>query len=147
MSETDLGFLIMKNNIVKCLIAVLFLLSLFACNSAKNTDSKEGSDSKQGVSADSIVQNDNKVISLDSAIIRNDWEGVRSLAKKGDVAACGALAKHYATSAATVDNHSKAYYWAQKSAETDKKHVMDILEKYGFVVDGKPTVEIKEDIE
>lgn len=137
----------MKNNIVKCLIAVLFLLSLFACNGAKNIESKEASNSKQDVSADSIIQTDNRVISLDSAIIRNNWEGVRSLAKKGDVAACGALAKHYATSAACVENHSQAYYWAQKSAEADKKYVMDLLEKYGFVVNGKPTVEIKEYIE
>ncbi len=137
----------MKNNIVKCLIAVLFLLSLFACNGAKNIESKEASNSKLDVSADSIIQTDNRVISLDSAIIRNNWEGVRSLAKKGDVAACGALAKHYATSAACVENHSQAYYWAQKSAEADKKYVMDLLEKYGFVVNGKPTVEIKEYIE
>ena len=137
----------MKNNIVKCIIAVLFLLSIFACNGAKNIESKEASNSKLDVSADSIIQTDNRVISLDSAIIRNNWEGVRSLAKKGDVAACGALAKHYATSAACVENHSQAYYWAQKSAEADKKYVMDLLEKYGFVVNGKPTVEIKEYIE
>lgn len=141
MPDTDLGYLIMKNNIVKCLIAVLFLLSLFACNGAKNIESKEASISKQDVSADSIIQTDNRVISLDSAIIRNDWEGVRSLAKKGDVAACGALAKYYVTSFATSENHKQAYHWALRASDADKKYVMDILEKYGFLVNGKPMAE------
>ncbi len=75
------------------------------------------------------------------ALQNGDWTTMRKLANKGYTAACGALAKHYVTSSATSENHKQAYNWAQRASGADKKYVMDILEKYGFLVNGKPVVE------
>jgi len=75
------------------------------------------------------------------ALKDGDWTTMRKLANEGYTAASGALAKHYVTSTATSENHKQAYYWAQRASGADKKYVMDILEKYGFLVNGKPVVE------
>jgi serine/threonine protein kinase len=75
------------------------------------------------------------------ALKDGDWATIRKLANEGYTAASGALAKHYVTSTATSENHKQAYYWAQRASGADKKYVMDILEKYGFLVNGKPVVE------
>ena len=75
------------------------------------------------------------------ALQNGDWTTMRKLANKGYTAACGALAKHYVTSEATSENHKQAYNWALRASAADKKYVMDILEKYGFLVNGKPVVE------
>lgn len=75
------------------------------------------------------------------ALQNGDWTTMRKLANKGYTAAYGALAKHYVTSEATSENHKQAYNWALRASAADKKYVMDILEKYGFLVNGKPVVE------
>jgi len=75
------------------------------------------------------------------ALKDGDWATMRKLGNKGYMAACGALARHYVTSTATSENHKQAYNWALRASDADKKYVMDILEKYGFLVNGKPVVE------
>lgn len=137
----------MSCNNLKYLTVALVILSFSACNSVKDLKKQDDFKTEQLSAADSLFQKDNKEVSLDSAIVKQDWESLRSLAKKGDVATCGALAKHYVTGPATTDNHCRAFYWAQKSSESDKKYVMDVLDKYGFLVNGKPSVEVKEEIE
>lgn len=67
----------------------------------------------------------------------SDWESMRVLAKKGYAPACGALAIHFVNSP-TRENHCRAYYWAKKAPASDKAIVMDLLEKYGFLVNGEP---------
>ena len=66
-----------------------------------------------------------------------DWELMHDLAKEGYAPACGALAIHFVNSP-TKENHCRAYYWAKKAPASDKANVMDLLEKYGFLVNGEP---------
>ena len=68
----------------------------------------------------------------------NDWETMLVLAKKGYTPACSILARHYVSLAATGENHCRAYYWAKKASKSDRDYVMNILEKYGFLVNGEP---------
>lgn len=76
------------------------------------------------------------------ALQNGDWTTMRKLANKGYTAACGALAKYYvAIEPATDETHKQAYKWALRASDADKKYVMDILEKYAFLVNGKPVVE------
>ena len=70
-----------------------------------------------------------------------DWDEMLSLARKGYEPACGAMAKHYVSSPASLENHCRAYHWAQKSPNRDKIYVIDVLTKYGFLVDGRPVTE------
>lgn len=72
---------------------------------------------------------------------KSDWTAMLSLARKGYEPACGAMAKHYVSSSATSENHCRAYYWAQQSSREDKAYVIDVLTKYGFLVDGRPVTE------
>lgn len=72
------------------------------------------------------------------ALKNSDWGVISTLAKGGYTLACGALARHYL---ANSENHSQAYYWAQRASNADRQYVMDILEKYGFLVNGKPVIE------
>lgn len=67
-----------------------------------------------------------------------NWVLMRELAKIGYKPACGALAIHYLSSSATSENHCRAYYWAKRSSLSDMKRVMDVLTKYGFLVEGTP---------
>lgn len=68
----------------------------------------------------------------------NDWETMLALAKKGYTPACGILARHYVDLAATRDSYCRAYYWAKKASKSDRDYVMNILKKWGFLVNGEP---------
>lgn len=64
-----------------------------------------------------------------------DWQMMRTLAKNGYRPACGALARHYVEykgASATIEDHCRAYHWANLSSKEDKKYVIDILKKFDF---------------
>lgn len=78
------------------------------------------------------------------ALRGGDWATMRKLANGGYKPACGALARHYVDYKGyegSKEDHTQAYYWALRSSASARKYVMDILEKYSFLVNGEPVIE------
>ena len=106
--------------------AIAITFTLFGCKGiANNAD----------MSKDTLSVDTTKII---SAIPNAEMDSLYTLAKEGNIDACGKLARYYVHSAATTENHCHAYYWANRASEEDRTYVMDILEKYGFLIDGEP---------
>lgn len=105
------------------------MLSLMACNGKVSYNVEDGNDSQEST-VDSTV--------TDSVNLDAESDSLYSLAKGGNVDACGKLARRYLANKSTIENHCRAYYWANKASESDKKYVMDVLEKYGFLESGEP---------
>lgn len=83
-----------------------------------------------------IIETDESIFSR--ASLNKDWNTILDLAKKRYTPACGKLARYYIGKEANQENHCRAYYWAKKAAKNDKDYVMDVLQKYGFLIDGEP---------
>ena len=101
-----------------------------ACNGKVSKNVEDGNDSQESTIDSTIT---------DSVNMGAEPDSLYSLAKGGNVDACGKLARLYLANEATQENHCRAYYWANKATDKDKTYVMDILEKYGFLVNGEPT--------
>ena len=119
-----------KTNNIVVLSVVSFMLMLIACNEKVSKNVEDGYD-PQMLTFDST--------SIDYVNVDTEPDSLYALAKEGNIDACGKLARRYLASEATQENHCRAYYWANKATDKDKTYVMDILEKYGFLVNGEPT--------
>ena len=97
---------------------------------------KEEAIKKPSVTEEPIIETDESIFSR--ASLNKDWYTILGLARKGYTPACGKLARYYISREANQENHCRAYYWANKAAKSDKDYVMNVLQKYGFLVNGEP---------
>lgn len=105
------------------------MLSLIACNGKVSKNVEDGNDPQESTIDSTIT---------DPVNVDAESDSLYSLAKGGDVDACGKLARRYLESTATLEDHCRAYYWANKASDDDKAYVMSVLEKYGFLLNGEP---------
>lgn len=114
---------------VVVLSVVSFMLTLIACN-GKASKNVESDNEPQ----ESAIDPSN----IESVNVDAESDSLYSLAKGGNVDACGKLARRYLANEANTENHCRAYYWANKASDDDKAYVMGVLEKYGFLLNGEP---------